>query len=132
MPTFRFSLLTLFSVTAYVAVGGAILAYPTHFWASTLQGVVVVALLLALLTAVQCCQQARSFWTGFLAFGATYFILTAIPAAKPSVPLPTTPVLVYLRYVTGKIDRLPPGCWPVDYQDPFGAIGFWGSTIRPL
>ena len=27
MPTFRFSLLTSFSVTAYVAVGGAILAY---------------------------------------------------------------------------------------------------------
>ena len=33
-------------------------------------------------------------------------------------------MLVYLRYVTGKIDRLPPGCWPVDYQDPFGAISF--------
>lgn len=116
MPPFRFSLLTLLGVTAYVAIGIAAWMYATDLWASTLCGAVVLCLLYGSLKAIYCCGEGRSFWVGFLVFGVTYFGLTEFDIPGLRVPLPTTTAIDYAAVQSGAIAEIPTST----EADPFG------------
>jgi len=69
MPTFRFSLLTLLGVTAYVAIGAAALTHPSIGWLSAVESAVYICLAIVTIVAIYGVGGSRPFCVGFLIVG---------------------------------------------------------------
>lgn len=102
MRAFRFSILTLLGVTAYVAIGATAFHYNTVAWAENLRGIVVLFLLILTLASFLGSERSRPYWAGFTLFGWTYFVLSDLVdrLTGQSVQLPTASLIdwIWLYY----------------------------------
>src|SRR5688572_26253710 len=87
---FRFSLLGLMAVVAYVAIACAAIRYSTELWASGVFTLAVVLQMVAVICIACRRESARAAWVGFMIFGGGYLILTSGPWSQSMPPLITT------------------------------------------
>ena len=89
MKRMRFSIAGLMGFVLIFALGFAGLKAADETWASICFTLVVVALILAILTAVQSRGKARAYWVGFAVAGSAYAgLVFGGDRAVPSVPAP--------------------------------------------
>jgi hypothetical protein len=90
---FRFSLLGLMAVVAYVAVACAAVRYSTELWAS---GLFTLAVVLQMVAVVCVACRSESAWAGFLVFGGGYLLLALGPWSQSMPPLITSHGITWL------------------------------------
>jgi hypothetical protein len=78
-PFWRFSLLTLLGITAYVALAAAALSSVNEFWESVAVTLAVAVHPVAAVGLMFRRDRRRAFWTGCLLFAATYTMLVFGP-----------------------------------------------------
>ena len=102
----RFSLRSLFAVTAFIAIGLTALTHANRVWAAALTGGVVLSLSSATLAAVYRSGSSRALWLGFSLFGWIYLVLAHGPFRE--IPLPTSFAFEYLEHRLGLLPIPPP------------------------
>jgi hypothetical protein len=79
MRWFRFSLLTLFAVMAYVAFATAALKLANEFWAGAALTLTAVLLIVGVVAAIGNHGRARGYWLAFVLFGSAYLVASLGP-----------------------------------------------------
>jgi hypothetical protein len=78
-PPWRFSLLTLLGITAYIALAAAALSSANEFWESVAVTLAVAVHPVAAVGLLFRRDRRRAYWTGCLMFAATYTLLVFGP-----------------------------------------------------
>jgi hypothetical protein len=86
MQRFRFSIARLLGVVFCVAIAVPALRPATDAWESSVFGVTLLTLLIALLLCIHRTDQQRAYWAGFALFGWAYLGASLIPAVEGRLP----------------------------------------------
>ena len=97
LPQFRFSLLGLMALVAFVGIGCAALRARNEWWASSIFTLALLLQMTALTGVLLLRDRARAAWVGVLVFGGGYLLVTS--GVWPNANLITSRGLAWLERV---------------------------------